>query len=220
MEFVTTRDAAARLGVSTRQVQHLAAAGDLHLVARGLIDRTSLERRLAARQGSPRRAWMEPTAWGAVALLSGREADWLGASQRSRLRGSLRGLRPEVLVGRARDRATVRRYAGHSSAADRLRAELVDTSPGASSLGLAGVDRIDGYVAEGQLDRVVTQHSLVETDDGRYTLRATDMDLDLVADLADASTVLVALDFAESLDVRERRIGLDTLGTALRWFRG
>lgn len=220
MEFVGVTDAARRLGVTTRQVQHLAAQGDLRFVARGLVDRTSLDRYLAARQGSRYRAWSETTTWGAIAILTGRNAHWLGQTQRSRLKTRLRRLTAVELVGRARDRAQVHYYRGHSRTADRLRRDIVDTSSSSTALGLAGTDHVDGYVHADELDRVTRRHALVEAADGQYTLRATTMDLAIVRDLNDAGTVLAALDLAESLDVRERQAGLNALDAALRQFHG
>lgn len=216
MEFIGVGEAAKRLGVTTRQVQHLAARGELHLVARGLVDQTSIDRHLATRQGSRRRAWSEDTAWGAVAILSGCRATWMGTSQRSRLKRHLRHLTAAEVVGRARNRAQVHSYEGHSQTASRLRHDIVDTSDAAQALGLTATDRIDGYVAAQDLRKIVTRHALVEAPDGHYTLRATATDLSMVRAIADSSPVLAALDLAESLDVRERRTGLDALSVSLR----
>lgn len=220
MEYVGVPEAARLLGVSPRQVQHLARAGELQVVARGLVDRASVERHLAARQGSRRRAWSERTAWAAVALLSGRPAKWLGESQRSRLRATLRGLTADELLSRTRDRGRAGWYVGHSSTTTRLRRDIVDTSAGAIMLGLAEADRLNGYVVAADLAGITTRHALVSAPDGRIVLRATTMDLGIVADLAGAGVVLSALDLAESLDPRERRVGLDALADALRRFRG
>lgn len=211
------QDAARQLGVTTRQVQYLMARGDLHVVARGLIDRASLDRHIATRQGSRRRAWSENTAWAAVAILSDLPAPWLGPTQRSRLKTTLRRLTGTELVSHTRGRAEVHRYQGHSRAAERLRAELVDTSGAGALLGLTeALDRVDGYVAARDLKTVVARHALIEDPAGPYTLRATTMDIATVHALADKARVLTALDLAESLDVRERQTGLnfldDTLG--------
>jgi hypothetical protein len=46
------------------------------------------------------------------------------------------------------------------------------------------------------------------------------MDLEIICDLAQRSVVLAAIDLAESLDLRERRAGLDALDRALESFRG
>ena len=220
MSLLAVSEAAERLGVSTRQVQHLVARGELRSLARGVVDETSVERLLAVRRGSHTRAWAESTAWAAVALLSGREAGWLGESQRSRLKGRLRGLGAEELVERARGRASVSRYVAHRSATERLRAELVDTSSAAARLGLAATNSIDGYLETSDVEAVVARHGLMRDDTGNVTLRATSMDLDVVRDLVSASDVLAALDLAESLDVRERRAGIDALERALGAFRG
>lgn len=221
MTLLAVTEAAERLGVSTRQVQHLAARGELRLLARGVVDESSVDRYLAVRGGSHRRAWSEATAWGAVAILSDQTPNWMGESQRSRLKGRLRSLSAGDLIERARDRAAVTRYAGHPSTTTRLRSELVDASGVAAALGLAD-DRasVDGYLAEQQVAGVVARHGLVRDDSGRFTLRATTIDLDVVAELADTVTVLAALDLAESLDARERQVGLEALEDALEHFRG
>lgn len=220
MSLLAVSEAAERLGVSTRQVQHLVARGELRSLARGVVDETSVERLLAVRRGSHTRAWAELTAWAAVAFLSGREAGWLGESQRSRLRGRLRGLGAEEVVERARGRASVSRYVAHRSAGERLRSELVDTSSAAERLGLATTTNvIDGYLATTALKAVAARHGLIRDDTGSVALRATSMDLEVVRDLVSASDVLAALDLAESLDVRERRAGIDALDGALGEFR-
>ncbi|WP_182376668.1 hypothetical protein [Nocardioides sp. WS12] len=220
MSLLAVSEAAERLGVSTRQIQHLVARGELRSLARGVVDETSVERLLAVRRGSHTRPWAESTAWAAVAVLSGREARWLGESQRSRLRGRLRGLGSEELVERARGRASVSRYVAHRSAGERLRSELVDTSSTVERLGLATTNAIDGYLATTDVKAVVSRHGLIRDDIGSVTLRATSVDLDVVRDLVGAGDVLAALDLAESLDVRERRTGIDALDRALGHFRG
>jgi len=220
MSLLPVSEAAERLGVSTRQVQHLVARGELRSLARGVVDETSVERLLAVRRGSHTRAWAESTAWAAVALLSGRDAGWLGESQRSRLRGRLRGMGADELVDRARGRARVSRYVAHRSAGERLRTELVDTSSPAERLGLAATNAFDGYLATTDLKAVVSRHGLMRDDTGSVTLRATSVDLDVVRDLVSAGDVLAALDLAESLDVRERRAGIDALDRALAGLRG
>ena len=209
-----------RLGVSTRQVQHLVARGDLRQLARGIVDETSVERLLAVRGGSHQRAWSESTAWGAVSLLSGGDAEWMGETQRSRLRARLRGLSAAALVERARERAEVTRYRAHSSTGQYLLGALVHTSDTAGRLGLADTDGIDGYIVTEAIAGVVHDHGLIRDDEGRVTLRATAMDLDTVRNLGDRAVVLAALDLAESLDLRERRAGTNALERALEAFRG
>jgi hypothetical protein len=221
-EFIGVSQAARLLGVSQRRVQQLATSGYITFAARGLVDRTSLEYHLATRQGMRTRAWSTETAWAAVALLCGVEVDWLGIAQKSRLRTSLRTTDAQALVSRARNRARIHRYAGHSSAAARLRHEISVVRP-ASQLGLIGADgRFDGYVATDSLANLVTRHALIVDTRGHYAVRATEFDLDNIATIAHAGEipVLEALDSAESLDARERGVAIEALDRALAQFRG
>lgn len=220
MTLLAVAEAAERIGVTTRQVQHLVAQGELRMLARGVVDAASVDRYLAVRGGIHRRAWSMATAWGAVALLSTVVPTWMGESQRSRLKGRLRSLSAGELVERARSRAGVTRFAGHASSAARLRAEIIDTSAAAAALGLADTASVDGYVTVCELEATVARHALMRDDNGRFTLRATAMDRDTVRELAEVSTTLAALDLAESLDARERQIGLGALTEALERLRG
>lgn len=216
----STAEAADRLGVSTRQIQHLVARGDLSQVARGFVDAASVDRLLAVRQGSRRRAWSEETAWGAIALLSGMDAVWLGESQRSRLRKRLREMTVEELVAQCRNRAVTRRYAGHPSAVGRVRAATLSTHIAGRRLGLADAAGVDAYVAADRLDEVVESHALVLDAAGSFTLRSPSMDIELVAQLITETDVVAGLDLAESLEVRERSAGKKALEAALEALRG
>ena len=220
MGLLGVADAAERLGVSVRQIQNLVESRDLVHVARGIVDDTSVERFLAVRGESRRRAWSEPTAWGAVAILSGTDAEWMGQRQRSRLRARLRELSAVELVERTRQRAVVARYRAHSSAGRYLLAELVYPEDAAAALGLADTTAIDGYVAADDVADVVLRHGMTRDESGRVTPRASTVDLSLIRDLAGRGVVLAALDLAESLDVRERRAGLHALERVLDDFRG
>ncbi len=219
MTLLTVADAAELLGVSVRQVQHLAERGKLRQVARGLLDGRSVERLVAARGGSHTRAWSEETAWGAVALLTGVDPEWMGASQRSRLRTRLRGLDAAALGASARNRANVTRYAAHHQTGRYLTTELV-SNDAAARLGLAATSTVDGYLDRAAVGDVVSRHGLIPDDDGHVTLRATSMDLSVVRELAQRSVTLAALDLVESLDSREHRAGLIALEQALESFRG
>ncbi|MFD6142386.1 hypothetical protein [Promicromonospora sp. NPDC060271] len=119
------------------------------------------------------------------------------------------------LVERARNRAKVVRYVGHPAGVERVRAEIVDTSGAAAALGLAAANVVDGYVTLDDLNRIAARHGLVREAGGRFVLRATSMDLSVVRELAETATVLAALDLAESLDSRERKVGRATIDRAL-----
>lgn len=219
MSMLAVSEAADRLGVTPRQVQHLVARGDLSSVARGFVDASSVDRLIAIRRGGRARAWSEATAWGAVAMLSGMEAIWMGESQRSRLRAQLRQFSAEQVVARTRNRAIAMRYAGHPSAVSRVRAAAVSTHLAARRLGLADVNAVDAYVDVNKVHEVARSHALVLDGRGTFTLRATTMAMDVVRQLVENGDVVAALDMAESLDVRERSAGTKALGDALETFR-
>jgi hypothetical protein len=217
---LTTRDAAARLRLSPRQVQRLVERGELSHPARGVLDAQSVSR-YAAQTSAPRRApWACETAWAAVAILSGVTPTWIGVSQRSRLRARLRELTPDQLVERTRARASEQRLSGHRSVVPRLRTEVV--VPTSAGMGLAAptdATTLDGYVQADHLDALVSRHALVSDPDGRLALRVTSMDDQVVRDLASRGPALAALDLAASLDPRERAAGRRTLDDLLERHR-
>ncbi|MBM6403302.1 hypothetical protein JQN72_03455 [Phycicoccus sp. CSK15P-2] len=206
--------------MTVQHVRRLANSGELTRVARGLIDRDSLERYLAERHGGRTRVWAEHTAWGAIAMLSGRPVDWLGTTQASRLRASLHALTgPADLITQTRNRASTRTYQGHPSALRRLLDDLVTTD--ASALGLVGTrtDSVDGYLDVDRVDSTVSFFGLRSDLSGNVTIRTTGFDLDVVRDLADHGVVLAALDAATSRDPRERGVGERALTQSLDRFR-
>jgi hypothetical protein len=221
MALVTSQEAADRLGISVRQVQRLARAGELKGVGPNRFEWNSVIRRQGVRQNHHRRAWTEATAWAAVAIL-GRgdvKADWLGQAQRSRLKSQLREVTSRDLIARARNRATVHRLTGHRSVAARVAAEVVvsGSSRSVGELTAASVDQVDGYVDHAGYEALVSRFTLsaAEAGTGNVILRATGFSLDVVEALADQSDVLGGLDLAESLDAREQSTGLAVLDEAL-----
>lgn len=211
--WMTTAEAARRLGLSTRQVANLVRSGALTGLTRGVLDATSVDHYDAIdRTGT--QAWAERTAWAAVALLSRAEVVEVSPTVRSRLRRGLAGMTPAQVVERARNRASVTRWSAHPSTLRRLAAHVVE--PSAVGLGLAAAarGRLDGYVGAADLGALVAEHGLRRDEDGPLTLRATTTDLRTVRTLAE-HPVLAALDLAASLDPRERSAGLRGLERAL-----
>ncbi|KQT92060.1 hypothetical protein ASG49_08780 [Marmoricola sp. Leaf446] len=212
IDIITTKEVAHLLGVTTKTVFRLIESGDLTRAARGLVDRASVERYLANRQGGRTRVWSEHTAWGALALLSGLTADWLGSVQTSRLRSTLRSIDTEDLIVRLRDRATVHTYTGHRSVITRLSADdrlvVVDTTV----LGqVADTTQVNAYLDPAHLATIVGSLGLKQAADGRMTLRVTTFDIDRVRRIANHGTALASVDAATSLDPRTRGLGERTL---------
>ncbi|MFW6597107.1 hypothetical protein ACQBAU_05745 [Propionibacteriaceae bacterium Y2011] len=158
-EFLTIEETANTLGVSTRHARRLADSGAVTRVARGLIDRPSVDRyRQSQRQGRTR-AWAEHTAWGAVALLAGQTPDWLGTTQASRLRQNLRKIAASKGIGdlltRMRDRAQAHTYVAHRAALPRLREVVATANTRVLGLTDATNETFDGYLDANELDGLV-----------------------------------------------------------------
>ena len=217
MPLLTTDQAADRIGVSVRHVQRLIAGGDLVAIGPDRVDADSVAQFLALRQGSRRRAWEEPTAWAAVALLEGHPASWLGQAQRSRLRAALSATTGTELAARTRNRAQLHRFHAHPRALSHVAREVVPSGATEGVGGLsAATDRIDGYVDDADLARLVKRYHLEADPAGGVVLRATAMPKSVVTELANGRRhVLAALDLAGSIDTRERSTGLRLLGRAL-----
>lgn len=218
-EFLTIEETANALGVSTRHARRLADSGAITRIARGLVDRGSVDRYVRSQRQGRTRAWAEHTAWGAVAILSGRDADWLGATQASRLRSVLHEINDaDDLLTRMRDRAQVHIFEAHRAALPRLR-ELI-APPNLQLLGIAdAVDRsVDGYLSEADLDEVVRGLGLRADAGGTVVLRTTGFDFDRVRELVATRTV-AALDAATNADPRLRGVGRRVLGELLEGYR-
>src|SRR3712207_1110631 len=176
MALMTTQQAADRIGVSIRHVQRLVAEGDLAAIGTDRLDADSVAHWMAQRQGSRSRAWEEPTAWAAVALLEGHPAPWLGQAQRSRLRAALSAGTGAELAARTRNRADVRRFHAHPRALGHVARALI---PSGATRGVGGLspaaDRIDGYVDRSTASRLVTRYRLEDDPAGSVVLRETDM---------------------------------------------
>jgi hypothetical protein len=230
---MTAKDAAAILGVGVRQVQRLAESGQIAtsgVVGRSILLDSSSVQRLATLGTSKGRAWKTSTAWAAMALLDGRGQIGMTNAEKTelyRLRTRLRHLDAEQLVRATRLRAESTRWRVSQSFITELRQQVLLT--GTSTLddqngnelarllrlgGVATSGQLDGYVTAEQLARLEQQFFMARDNQGNVSLRiAAHALLDDEHDARVAFPV-VALDLAESLDVRERSAGLHAL-TAL-----
>lgn len=215
MSFVSTRDAAARLGVSERQVRNMVKQGRLQILAEStnlLITANSLER--AAQ--TPRRtgrAWTPRIAWAALDLLSGGSAPWLQPAERYRLRQSLKGRSVDEVAAAARNRAEVHRFRAAPEAAQMLlRHHIVPTGGSALAnpdlaerFGLAsGASGVDGYVGSGTASNLAASLGMEPDREGKVVLREVAFQDALRVKVPVAA---VALDLTESTVSREHAAG-------------
>lgn len=227
---MSVRTAAQLLGVTEKQVQHLGRRGELHYVARGLLDSSSVRAFQAVRQGKHTRGWSARTAWAAIGLLSGHDVLWLGQGQVSRLRSRLRDIDPVDLVAATRNRALVGRFAGHEAAAARISRETgaVERRALPALVRQNNALATDWYVDARDEANLVRTNGLRSDAGGNFVLRAVDtsngladgVTLHLVAALMSDDDVLAALDSAAAEDPRERGVALSLLDEALVRFRG
>jgi hypothetical protein len=223
-EYVDVDEAARLLNVTKRHVARLGDLGEIRYVGRGLVERDSVTEYLQERRFSPKRAWSEETAWGAVALLSGLRTDWLGQVQTSRLRSRLRRLADDEngsheIVGRARNRAVVRTYESYGFLAPRMRKEIVAVSRRRLGLADARRDQVDGYIDAGVLANLEKRYGLRRSARGTMIIRATTFDIRIVKRIVTRGNgALAAIDAAGSTDAREHGVGSRALTAYLEEF--
>lgn len=186
------------LGASTRHVARLGERGEILIPFRGAVDRDSIDRYLAERRGLMRgRAWDQATAWGAIAILSGLNATWLGDVQASRLRGRLRQLATgdddagaHVLVGKTRSRATLHTFETFDFLAPRIKKEIVIAGRRGLGLSTARREEVDGYLNAETLSGLAKRYMLSVDARGKAVLRVTAFGLTTLKRIATRSNVL------------------------------
>ena len=225
--MLTVLQAAARLGVGEEQVRRLVRSGQLVASKVGqtvVIDDDAVDARarLAVRAG---RALAPATAWGALWELSGERATWLNPADRSRLRGRLGRYDAQQLVAAIRARAVrhpVRVLPAYRASV--LAAEGVVVSGltaaaavGADLLSTGGED--EAYCSTVTFTRLRSDYAVSDRGQANLVLRIPRFDLD-VGGRERMPDAVVAVDLAESSDVRTRRAGLHLLTEMLGRTRG
>ena len=217
--LLSIREAANELGLSARRVRALVEAERLPAARIGdryVIDGSDLARlkRLPALPGRPMSAH---NAWGLLALLSGHEAPWLGASAAWRLKKLIdEGPdRVEQALLRAELRADV--YELRMSAADlpKLKREfrLVPTGLAVRRSGLGVLvglpdDGIDAYVDSVELGRI-RRRFRPHKESGRPNALLRVPENDWILDFPAAPPAVVAADLLEHHDLRVARAASD-----------
>jgi excisionase family DNA binding protein len=220
---LTVAQAAERLGVEPEQVRRLIRAGKLaaRRVGRTLVldeDAVDGRARLPITAG---RALAPRTAWAALWQLSGEDVDWLAPADRSHLVARLRGYDADRLVAACRDRAeryelrVLPAYRQHVLAADGV------VSSGLTAAAAVGADIVatesadEVYCAAGTLAALSSEFGLSERGQANLVVRVPRYDPLNLSHRAHMPPAVVAVDLAESAEVRTRRAGLDMLAAAL-----
>lgn len=178
-EELGTADAAARLGVSRREVQRLARAGDIpatRTVGDAYVvdfDGLSARARSDIERGRP---WSEEVAWAALWSLAGLETPWLDYYQRRRLGVRMDGITLTRIVNSTRRRAITRRYRGSALAIETLKQSLILTgaNAGVVDTGHEPTTAVDGYLDELLRPELILRLDLVPDVRGSIVIRSTE----------------------------------------------
>jgi excisionase family DNA binding protein len=232
---LTTRTAAERLGVNQSRVRALVASGGLvarRMGSQWLVDADSVDRQAALTTAhASSRAMAARVAWASGDLADGGRAEWLTASERSRLRKRFASAsRPEIVQRWLADRCdgTVRFRVGTAELAALLaEPDVVRTGISAASAygcGLGDGGHADVYVARDIASRLVGDYFLVEGKTGNLTLRRMSENFHLVTartmnDHRVAPRLVVGVDLADDTDARTRTAGHELLETVLPIWR-
>lgn len=221
--MLTVAQAAARLGVGPEQVRRLARAGKLsaRTIGRTLVfddDAVEARARLPLKAG---RALAPRSAWAALWLLSGDDAGWLPAADRSRLRARLRTWDAERLVAAERLRADRYDLRVLPAYRDRVLATEGIVRSGMSAAAAVGADIVADNTADEMYCTTTTlltlrrDLGLSERGQANLVVRVPRYDGLPLAGRTHMPAAVVAVDLAESVDVRTRRAGLTLLADAL-----
>jgi len=217
--YLTVAQAAQRLGIRARRVNHLVGTGDLRssrLGAITVIPVVDVERRRSLKPGDGRRLTAS-NAWGVLALASGERPPWLGPDTRYRL-GRL--LAKHGLIGlRARlvERGERQAFRAHSSVLRDIRDDPALMLSGVTAaaelrLGLLAGETVDAYVEERVLATLIARYGLRESQEPNVILRVVPSFMPSWPPSHVAPRAAVALDLLDEDDPRLRQVGTELLG--------
>lgn len=221
--YMTTSQAAEATGLTAHRIGCLARAGEIEAAKSGntlLVDAASLQAYKNANQGRGRPVDAR-TAYGALWMLSGLDANWLTYAQARRLVIRLEGASAESLSWQLRKRAQILRFRASASFLDAAKGKLILSGVSSSLLGSFGLlqsgGKVEGYIAEDKVDAIVSSCFLQEDPQGNVAIHAAPW---LPGELgAEMPVAAVAADLAQSLDTREREAGIDMLRRLLDGYR-
>jgi len=221
MSDMTTAEAARRLHVSQRQVERLIRRGDVPARRTAgdawVVDALAVNA-LGRSRPTRGRPWSAEVAWGALWVLSDLEAPWLDPRTRVRVSSRLASMDALGLVHACRRRADVVRYRVSESFLDELRGALVVSGASAAERYSLAEEaaRVEGYCDAETSAKLRAEFRLVDDERGNVTLRVTRFEDVVKSGLWTMPAAVVAVDLAESYEVREREAGLRAVEGLLR----
>lgn len=222
--WLSTAEAAGRLGVSDRQVRRLVQRGALPATwigGRLVLDSADVDRRVvrAPERGRP---FAPRTSWAALWMVSGERVSWLQSSEGSRLRRWLRHATPETLALATRERARVERYRVLPRYLDELAGAIGVIRGGVSAADDVGADIVsvgaaELYCAEQTRLLLVADYGLTESREPNVIIRVPLLEFSLLDHgHATMPAGVIAMDLLEADDVRTRRAGHQIVDQLLR----
>lgn len=221
--MLTVEQAATRLGVSAQEVRRLVRAGTLpaQRVGRTLVLSDDAVDERARLDVAPGRVLSAPVAWATLWELSGERADWLDRSGRSRMQARLQVSDAEQVVAATRDRADRHELRVLPAYRDRVLAHDGVVASGLTAADAVGANIVaagataEVYCTEEGLTELRRDLGLSERGEPNLVVRVPRFDGLPLAHRPHMPLAVVAVDLAESADVRTRRAGLDLLAGAL-----
>ncbi len=221
--MLTVDQAATRLGVSAQEVRRLVRAGTLpaERVGRTLVlseEAVDERARLSVRAG---RVLSPATAWATLWELSGERAGWLDRSGRSRLRARLQRSDADELVAATRGRAdrlglrVLPAYRDRVLAADGVVVSGIGAAEAVGADIVAADAPAELYCGSETLDALRRDLGLSDRGEPNLVVRIPRFGGLPLTGRSHMPAAVVAVDLAESADVRTRRAGLDLLAAAL-----
>jgi hypothetical protein len=221
---------AERLGRSSHEVRRLVRAGQVcaHRRAGRWFVPVSEVRRLQRLPQPVGRPFSPGSAWALLTMLAGDEPAELSAPRRSQLRRHLLDADADELAARLGRRASRRFVYAHPSMLPSLTADPQVVLTGLAAAERAGANlvatddsEVEGYVAEGDVIRLYTDHGLVDADDvANVVLHVVDDAVEIPVNRDVAAAPVVGLDLWESGDARACEEGQRLFLEALETFRG
>lgn len=221
--MLTVAEAADRLAVSPHEVRRLIRTGVLSATRVGrtlVLDDDDVDKRARLAIGAGR-TLAPHTTWAALWELSGRRAEWLDASSRSRMRARLGELDPAQVVAATRSRAerhalrVLPAYRDRVLAAEGVVASGMNAAEavGADIVATAAADEV--YCSAARLAELQREFGLSDRGEVNLIVRSPTFDGLSLTGLQHMPVAVVAVDLVESSDVRTQRAGLVLLSGAL-----